>query len=122
MQIALEAEYEEIEGTLKKAHSQLADLANDEANIEAYFETLKQVVEHPAKWLLDPQSKDGLVKAWGFVFAEPPTWTEMESRTPRLALPFRFLASSESERGRLVELLRAESNTLIEHVYLQGQR
>ena len=116
VQQALEAEFEETDALVREALSQLTGLERADDNIEAYFAALKRVVEHPEDWLLKPQPKASLVKAWGFVFEEPPTWRQMESRTPRLSLPFRFLASSEAERGRLVELLRLESNTLVAHI------
>jgi len=116
VQAALENEYEEIDATIRQALKQRAELNQFEDQIDAYFETIRQVVEHPEKWLLGPQTKEGLHKAWGFVFKEPPTWEDMKSRTPRLALPFRFLAASEDEIGELVELLVLESNTVIKHM------
>ena len=116
VQAALEGEYEEIDKTIRQALKQLADLNQFEDKIEAYFETIKRVVEHPEKWLLGPQTKEGLQKSWGFVFSEPPTWEDMKSRTPRLALPFRFLTASEDEIGEMVELLDFQSNELMEHL------
>lgn len=116
VQIALEKEYETLEETLKKASKQLVNLGADESQIEEYFHALKQAVEHPAKWLLKPQSKPALQNAWGFVFESPPTWADIESRTARLSLPFRLLSRSEIDEGQLVELLSAGSNQVIEHI------
>ena len=118
VQRALEAEYEELEETLKQANLQLAEYDQEEKFIDDYFETVKKAVEHPRKWLLNPQSKGEIEKAWSFMFQEPPTWSQIESRTPRLALPFRFLSSSEMDQRRLVEKARLESNTLRDHFKL----
>ena len=118
VQRALEAEYEALEQTLGQAKLQLAEYDQEEKFIDAYFETIKKAVEHPREWLLNPQSKVEIEKAWSFMFQEPPTWSQIESRTPRLALPFRFLSSSEMDKRRLVEEVRLESNTLRDHFKL----
>ncbi|WP_026941361.1 recombinase family protein [Hellea balneolensis] len=116
VQTALEQEYEELEDNINSAVKQLSEFVNNDVQIETYFQKIKEAVEHPEKWLMNPQSKASTVKAWGFLFEKPPTWSEMESRTPRLALPFRFLTGSETKKGRLVEVASLESNTLIRHV------
>ncbi len=116
VQLALEQEYESLDSTANEALQQLAKLQDGDQQIEDYFQKIKLAVEHPEKWLLSPQSKASRVKAWQLVFEELPTWQEIESRTPRLSLPFRVLRRSEMTKGRLVELLSAESNTLIEHI------
>ena len=116
VQLALEQEYEELEITINEALKQLAAFEENDVQIEAYFQKIKEAVEHPEKWLMRPQSKASAMKAWGFLFEKPPTWHEMESRTPRLALPFRFLTGSEMKKGRLVEVASLESNTLLEHI------
>lgn len=41
MQTALEADYEELEKTIKEAYRQLAEFDNEEQHIEAYFDTIK---------------------------------------------------------------------------------
>lgn len=116
VQKALEEEYEELEGNINAALKQLAEFENKDIQIEEYFSKIKEAVEHPEKWLMSPQSKGSAIKAWNFIFENPPTWSEMESRTPRLALPFRFLTGSETMEGRLVEVPSLKSNTLIEHI------
>jgi len=121
VQSALESEYEELEHNINSALKQLAELEQEEVQIEAYFQKVKEAVEHPEKWLLSPDTKGSALKAWGFIFEKPPTWSEMESRTPRLALPFRFLTGSEMTKGQLVEVASLESNTLIEHVLKHWQ-
>ena len=116
VQKALEGEYDDINATVEEAYSQLSHLENDDIQIEAYFAAIKDAVEHPEKWLLEPQSKEQMQKAWGLFFDEPPTWPEIESRTARMALPFRLLADSEMNESRLVELARSQSNQLIRHM------
>ena len=122
VQLALEKEYDELNSTIKQAYSQLAELEDQNARIDQYFDTIKRAVEHPQNWLLAPQSKQSLQKAWGFMFEEFPTWSNVQDRTPRLALPFRFLASSQEDENRLVELVRSESNTLIKHIRMFSEQ
>jgi len=121
VQAALEQEYEELEASINEALKQLASFENNDVQIEAYFHKIKEAVEHPEKWLMNPESKASALKAWGFLFEKPPTWSEIESRTPRLALPFRYLTGSEMKKGQLVEVPSLESNTLIEHILHHSQ-
>jgi len=116
VQKALEEEYEELEANINSALKQLAEFEDKDVQIEEYFQKIKEAVEHPEKWLLRPQTKASAIKAWSFIFEKPPTWSEMESRTPRLALPFRFLTGLEIKKGRLVEVPSLKSNTLIKHI------
>ncbi len=110
VQKRLEEEYEGLEEIIKKAQKQKSDQSLKESEIEAYFQTLKQVMERPEKYLLAPNSKEQLQKMWRLVFSKPPTFPEIQNGTAEMSLVFRLNALPKVTKSELVGQLTLQWN------------
>lgn len=112
----LEQEFEDIEKQIQRANIENYQMDITQEQIEHYFATLKSVMEHPEKWLLQPTAKAILTKTWNLVFAKPPTYREIKNGTPELSLVFKLSRGSKVDKRQLVQQLSLQWNTFCKDV------
>jgi len=108
----LEEEIESLEVSIKKAGQHKIKFEVKEDQIMAYFGVAKSLLEHPDKIAKSAASREKLEKLWRILFVQHPTWSEIDSGTLPLALPYRLKREVGSDQSELVGQVRKSWNTL----------
>ncbi|MDO6732840.1 hypothetical protein Q4577_22755 [Marinovum sp. 2_MG-2023] len=107
----LEAQIEDLEGTIKTARQQLQSTGVREDEIDAYFDIAKKLMEHPTKHIMNAPTKEKTEKLWSFVFQERPTYQDLVDGTPELTLIYRLNRDTGADENQLAGQLVSGWNT-----------
>jgi len=99
----LEAEIEGLENQIKNTalHKDTFEVKPDQIN--AYFDFIKNQLEHPHKSVENALPRAKLEKVWRLIFSSTPTYEELESGTAPLSLLYRLNQSPEVDQSNVVE-------------------
>ena len=106
----LEEQVEQIEETLKDLEQQKPKRALELDEIARYFELVKQAFEHPLEFVQKAETKAEIERAWLLIFAQNPTYQDLEVRTPDLTLIYRLNKVSKNGKDAVVREMTLNSN------------
>ncbi len=116
VRLRLETDYEDLENQIITAKAELEQGTINQDKIQAYFQQLKFIMEHPDQWFLKPRRKEILKKNWAIVFKQYPTYENLTNGTPEFTLAFRLIRDSGKSKRQLVEQLSSQWNTFVDEI------
>ena len=78
--------------------------------IARYFELVKQAFEHPLEFVQKAETKAEIERAWLLIFAQNPTYQDLEVRTLDLTLIYRLNQASKNGKDAVVREMTLNSN------------
>lgn len=100
----LERDIKESDKKIKEAQKVRLKIQISRHDIKAFIKDAKQIMEHPAEILLNPDDPRSLRELFGLVFEEMPTYAEIVSGTPKLSLVFELSSGFVPDKNLLVTL------------------
>lgn len=94
----------ELEVQINEAEEQRNDMEVTEKDIKAFVNSVKIVMEHPTKILMDTDDMRAQQTLFGLVFEEIPTYNEILNGTPKLSLAFKLSDDYLNSKSQLVTL------------------
>ena len=104
----LNEKIEDLDRQIKEAEEQRDDMEVTEKDIKAFVNSVKTVMEHPTKILMDTDDMRAQQTLFGLVFEEMPTYNEILNGTPKLSLAFKLSDEYERDKSQLVTPRRIE--------------
>ena len=95
---------EELEEKIKKADQERIRIRITEDDIKAFVRWAKNIMEHPAEWLLNQGDASKREVLFGLVFEEIPTYEEILNGTAKLSIVFRLSSDFIKDENQLVTL------------------
>ena len=107
----LEQQVEEIEATLTDLQTSTPRRRLESDEIAQYFELVKQAFEHPIEFVQKATTKAEIERAWSLIFAQAPTYQDLDVRTPDLTLIFRLNQDFDGDKNQMAGQLSLHMNT-----------
>lgn len=118
MRAILEDDVEKLEARIIAAENERDNLEVLERELQDYIREVKEVMEHPAKLLENPTDMQEQARLYNLVFAEPPTYDEMLSGTPKLTSFFAVSEKVKNTKSLMVNLRKLDWNTVVSEMQL----
>ena len=107
----VEREMERLTKEIGQAQTERNKLEVKEQDIEDFTQHAKAVLEHPARFLLNPVNVQQQQALYSLVFEEMPTYEEILNGTPKLTWVFNVSSESETSDSMLVRPVGVEPTT-----------
>ena len=107
----LEQQVEELDRTIAEAKDKLTPRSLTEDKIEAYFDLVKSLMEHPGAYALKAPNKAKLEKLWRLMFVSNPSYQDLIDGTLDLTLIYRLNRDFKGDKALLAGQLGAQWNT-----------
>ncbi len=107
----LEEQIEALEDERIKLDEQAATPPLERDEIFAFFEIAKQAFEHPHEFVQNALTERQIERAWSIIFAQKPTYEDLQLRTPDLTLIYRLNRDFDGKKSQVVHQLKSNSNT-----------
>lgn len=101
---SIEEEIVKLQKQIDTAKNNRDAMEIDEADVTNFIQWCKEIMEHPAKLLADISSEQELIHISSLFFEELPTYGEIVSGTPKLALVFKLSEQYKVDKSALVTL------------------
>ena len=104
----LNEKIEELDRQIKEAEEKRDEMEVTEKDVKAFVNSVKTVMEHPTKILIDTDDMHAQQTLFGLVFEEVPTYNEILNGTPKLSLAFKLSDEYTNSKSQLVTPRRVE--------------